>query len=112
MIKFLFALAALSASTCEVGPFPKPAPQPEPPEPAPYSADASPPLSPGSCAAACAHGEAMHCAWARPTPAGATCTEVCQNAETSGELSFGPDCAVHARACDDAYACAYAVPRQ
>lgn len=33
-----------------------------------------------TCATACAKGEKLGCAWATPTPLGATCEEFCENA--------------------------------
>lgn len=115
MIKFLLLSAALLASTCQVGPFPKPSPQPTPPDPwVDGAADAAPaptppPVPGGTCADACAHGAAMNCAWAKPTPKGATCTEVCQNTLGS-PISLQPDCVVRATDCPSAEACA-AIPQ-
>jgi hypothetical protein len=36
--------------------------------------------APATCATACAQGDALGCAWAAPTPMGATCQAVCDNA--------------------------------
>jgi hypothetical protein len=115
MIKSLFTLAALLASTCQVGPFPKPTPQPEPPDPWNDAAlDAgptpTPPPVPGaSCADACARLTALGCPGAKPTPRGASCVEVCQNTLGS-PVSLQTDCIARASDCPAANACA-AIPQ-
>jgi hypothetical protein len=124
MIKTIAIFAALALVACQschpvLGPFPPdPAPQPDP-APAPWDAapDAGPkpppapsPVPSGACAAACAHLAALGCPEAKPTPKGATCTDVCLNAEDSGVLSMQPDCVVRAVDCPAANACA-AIPK-
>lgn len=127
MIKSILLLSALLASTCQVGPFPKPSPQPEPPSPWPDdptpdgqadAAPAPPPPPPAAdagpmrpCEAACARYAFLKCKQAQPTPDGASCVDVCENVESSGVMSLGPDCVAHAARCEDADACAYAVKR-
>jgi hypothetical protein len=49
--------------------------QPSPTPPAAIDAPQIP-----SCATACAHGAALGCSWAQPTPLGGTCEQVCTNA--------------------------------
>ena len=36
-----------------------------------------------TCATACANGAGLGCTWAEPTPQGAACTVVCQNASAT-----------------------------
>ncbi len=110
MIKLLL-LSALFASTCEVGPFPKPAPQPDPPSPW-DSSDAAPPApeevdgaAPSACSRACAKLAALGCPEAKPTTGGASCIQVCANAESSGVVSLDPDCVSRAASCKAAVAC-------
>jgi hypothetical protein len=124
MIKSLFALVALALCACQschpvIGPFPPdpaPAPQPDPPSPWDAAPDAGPPAPPpapapaGACAAACSRLAALGCPEAKPTPNGATCTDVCLNAEDSGVLSMQTDCVVQASDCPAARACA-AIPQ-
>ncbi len=111
MIKALF-LAALLASTCEVGPFPKPAPQPEPPSPWDTPTDAAPAPEDVDAAAhtpcylACQKLEKLGCPEAKPTAAGATCTQVCTNTESSGVISMNPECVARSSSCPIARACA------
>lgn len=115
MVRSLFALCALFASTCQVGPFPpSPAPSPQPtpaPAPSPDPAPQPAPTPSSACAAACARFAALGCQEAKPTAAGASCVAVCQNAEDSGVISLGPDCVAHADSCASATACAFSVKR-
>lgn len=110
MIKALF-LAALLASTCEVGPFPKPAPQPEPPTPWDYPTDAAPApedldaSAHTPCYRACQQWAKLRCKEAEPTAAGATCAQVCTSAESSGVVSMHPECVAKQSSCDAARAC-------
>lgn len=104
--------AALLASTCEYGPFPKPPPQPEPPSPWDVGpGDAAPPdeetdaASHTPCYRACQRLKQLDCPEAKPTAAGATCTQVCQNAEDSGVVSLNPECVARAASCSIAKAC-------
>ena len=102
-------LVAFLASTCEVGPFPKPAPQPEPPSPWDSHTDAAPAPAPDDsslCAVACRKLAALGCPEAQPTASGATCTQVCENAESGPSgTSFGPQCVAQAESCQLARKC-------
>ncbi len=112
MIKSLFLACALLAQACAVGPSPKPTPQPEPPSPwdnpPPEARDAAPS---SGCAAACQRLASLGCQESQPTAKGASCVDVCQNAEDSGVISLGPDCIVHADSCASAKACSFAVKK-
>lgn len=110
MIRALL-ISALLASTCEVGPFPKPAPQPEPTSPWDTLADAAPPTDDTDaaahtpCYAACQQLAKLGCSEAKPTAAGATCTQVCMNAESSGIVSINSSCVAAASTCAKARSC-------
>ncbi len=112
MIKAIFFTAALLASTCEVGPFPHPPPQPEPPSPWDYPTDAAPAPEDVDAAAhtpcylACQKLAKLGCKEAEPTAAGATCTQVCTNVESTAGMSMAPDCVAHATSCPIARQCA------
>lgn len=67
IIALLLALAALGCQSCAHNP-------PTPPTPT----DGAVPS--GSCTTACANGAHLGCVWATPTPQGAPCTTVCENA--------------------------------
>jgi hypothetical protein len=41
----------------------------------------SPVPTTSTCATACARGSALSCIWATPTPMGASCEQVCSNAD-------------------------------
>lgn len=111
MIKTILLLSALLASTCEVGPFPHPPPQPEPPTPWDTPADAAPQppeevdaATHTPCYLACQQLAKLGCDEAKLTAGGATCTTVCQNAET-GPISMHPECVAKAASCPAARAC-------
>ncbi len=109
----LFALLALATAAigCEIGPFPKPPPQPEPPSPWDSPADAAPPpedldaAAHTPCYLACRQLTKLGCKEAEPTAAGATCTQVCANIESSGVVSMYPNCVAGAESCSIARAC-------
>jgi len=63
------------------------------------------PTPPGraDCAAVCAHGSELACAWARPTPNGVSCVQVCEDANTI--MPWAQDCMVTAGTCSEADAC-------
>jgi hypothetical protein len=111
MIKAILLSAFLVlVSSCELGPFPKPPPQPEPPSPwdTPV-ADAAPEEEVDAaahtpCYRACQQLTKLGCDEAKLTAGGATCTTVCQNAE-SGGLSMNPECVARASSCPAARAC-------
>lgn len=60
---------------------------------------------PSGCPAACERFESLGCPEAEPTPDGATCVDVCRNAETSGYLTVKPSCIASAESCDEAREC-------
>jgi hypothetical protein len=63
-----------------------------------------------ACARACGRLAALGCPEAEPTDAGATCVEVCRNAEASGVVTLEPDCVADAATCDDIDRCFAASP--
>lgn len=111
MIRTFMMLTALLASTCELGPFPKPPPSPEPPSPWDGPADAAPvpedldAAAHTPCYRACKKLEQLGCPEAKPTAAGATCTQVCVNTESSGVVTMGPECVAGAESCSIARNC-------
>lgn len=63
------------------------------------------PTRPPSCEDACARLDELDCPAAKPTPNGASCAEVCTNAEKSGLALWGLSCIVTAPSCIAADAC-------
>lgn len=63
------------------------------PKPTPIPNDGS------TCADVCQHGDALHCDWAKPTQHGATCLDVCFNANEGGPIRWDLTCRVHAPTC-------------
>jgi hypothetical protein len=55
-----------------------------------------------ACATACAHLEHLGCETAQPTPAGESCSAVCESTESSGWTSMHPECIPLATTCDAA----------
>jgi hypothetical protein len=110
MTRTALILSALLLSACELGPFPKPPPQPEPPSPWDAPGDAAPPdedvdaATHTPCYLACQRFAQLGCDEAKPTAAGATCTQVCTNAE-SGGMSMNPSCVARAESCSIARRC-------
>lgn len=76
-----------------------PTPPPVPPGPPDAGADHV-----YTCADVCARGEALHCTWAAPTLAGASCAQVCENAQ-SGPIAWDLKCKATAADCGAADAC-------
>lgn len=108
----LLALLSIVAIGCELGPFPKPPPQPEPPSPWDTPVDAAPPppedidgAARTPCYRACKKLEQLGCPEAKPTAAGATCLQVCQNIESSAVVTMDPECVAGAESCRIASAC-------
>ncbi len=66
-----------------------------------------PPVARPSCAEACAHARELECAIGDPTPAGATCEEVCLNVETAGleDVRWPIGCVLASSTCAEADAC-------
>jgi len=90
-MKSLLLAAALAASQCNPGP----APTPEPPRPVPGEP---------TCATACLNLALMTCPESLPTPAGASCETVCQNAVDNG-LRMPLTCYTAATSCAIAALC-------
>lgn len=89
-MKSLLLAATLAASQCNPAPTPPPEPKPQPSE--------------FTCQAACDQFRFLGCAEAEPTPAGATCADVCANAQASpAPLDLG--CIVLSRSCAQAREC-------
>jgi hypothetical protein len=72
-----------------------PTPKPDPPVPP----------APATCADVCQHMSALGCPSGLPTPRGIPCTTVCENVQTSGNMTWNLDCRAHALTCDAADAC-------
>lgn len=60
----------------------------------------TPPAGPYSCETACERGADLGCAYAAPTPAGASCGEVCRNVQSSGFLRWDLECRTLAPSCE------------
>jgi hypothetical protein len=73
-------MLALMLTACATGP-----------EPVPTTA---------TCETACERGAKLSCTWATPTPKGAPCTEVCQNA--SQVVPWDVACLATLASCDQA----------
>jgi hypothetical protein len=73
-----FAVAALLGA-CGTGPTPVP--------------------TTSTCATACARGAALSCIWSTPTPMGASCEQVCENA--SRIVPWNVACLTTAAACEE-----------
>jgi hypothetical protein len=90
-------LLALTLSGC-----PKPIPPPVDPTP---DADAGAIAQDAdaahyTCASVCQHGDKLGCAWSRPTPDGATCLDVCFNANRDdGPFRWDFACRTRAKSC-------------
>jgi hypothetical protein len=59
---------------------------------------------PATCAGWCAHAAALGCAAAKPTPLGASCASVCQNAQDVG-VRWNLRCRSSAKSCSAADEC-------
>lgn len=94
MNRTLAILAALALIGC-----PSPGPVP-PPGPETDAAGPNP-----TCVAYCAHVTELGCPQAKPTPKGATCTEVCENVQGSGYASLDLRCGFQAKSCAGVTAC-------
>lgn len=64
------------------------------PEPTPVtpSGAGGAPAYPGTCDGVCALGSALGCAWAQPTPKGATCSTVCANNQAQAFSAWDLNC--------------------
>jgi hypothetical protein len=97
-IRIVMALVCLSYTCCT----------PVPQEPSVPIQNHNGPLATGNsddCRDMCVNLRARHCPAGDPTPKGATCEAVCENAETSGYASENPRCQAKATSCDAADAC-------
>ena len=63
----------------------------------------SPKPSSPDCTAACAHGATLGCDWAKPTPNGVACVDVCQSANTI--LPWNLTCLDLSATCEQAAIC-------
>lgn len=54
---------------------------------------------PATCADMCERGTELGCQWAKPTPQGKTCLDVCRNVMESGVLTFDLECEARAANC-------------
>lgn len=65
------------------------------------------PLAPATCETACAHARELGCVVGTPTPAGATCEEVCRNVERIGheEARWPVKCVHESTTCEQADSC-------
>jgi hypothetical protein len=63
--------------------------------------------SPSECSAACKHLRELGCEEGKPTPAGASCEDVCNNVERSGTVTLHPACVIHIKHCNEIQSCAY-----
>ena len=72
--------------------------------PPPAPADASPPPFTATCASVCEHAALMDCTWAKPTPKGHSCEQVCLNAQNVGE-PWNLECLQKLTGCDSAFVC-------
>lgn len=81
--------AACAAPSCG----PPPAPAPLPP-------------SPATIAGACDRGRALHCAWAEPTAAGATCEQVIAESLATGIIALDLQCVASITTCQGEASCA------
>ena len=79
-----------SCNGCGTTPVPNP-----PPGPTPIT-DAAPPAR-DDCDLACNRGAVLGCAWAAPTALGATCADVCRNAQYV--LPWNTACIITASSC-------------
>ena len=59
--------------------------------------------APADCKSTCARGEALGCDWAKPSPRGATCAEVCESANTI--LPWNTECVNKSENCEQAAIC-------
>lgn len=90
-MKTALLLAAALATQCNLDP--KPAPPAPPPDP--FAA---------TCETACKNLMAMNCHDGNPTKEGASCVEVCQNAERNG-LPLPVACVTVSGSCEEAAQC-------
>lgn len=76
--------------------------------PRPVQPDAG---TPADCDAACKHLRALKCPEGEPTAKGASCEDVCNNAENSQTITLSPVCVVKIKTCDEVDSCTYGPTR-
>lgn len=59
------------------------------------------------CQLACDFWRANCCPEAQPTRYGVPCEENCQRSEDSTTFTFGPECVVRSRSCEESSSCAH-----
>lgn len=94
-MRVAIALFCMILASC--GPLPPldPPPTPDPPSP----------VENADCGAVCERAAELGCEWAKPTPEGTPCEEVCQNIQQSGIVQWDLGCRAGARSCEEADAC-------
>src|SRR6185437_1176232 len=55
--------------------------------------------TPATCLDLCRRGQALGCAWANPTPAGANCVDVCVNNQNARIAPWDLNCRARATSC-------------
>lgn len=80
------------------------------PPPANTEGPLPPPVPARGCAAACEHLQQLGCPMGAPTRMGATCEQVCSNAEVNG-IDWHTGCLATAPSCSVAGACYRHSPR-
>lgn len=80
---------------CSASPPPHPSPEPPAPE---------------ACVVACERLQELGCPEGDPTPAGASCVEVCRATETSGLVTLRPACVARIQSCEAIEGCVYEIP--
>lgn len=63
--------------------------------------------TPADCSAACDRLRELKCPEGEPTPGGASCEDVCNNAEQSETITLMPSCVMKIGACDGVHDCTY-----
>jgi len=98
--RILLALVSLAAMVAIVGGCPKPTPTPvvNPRD----ASDAAPAWNggPATCLDYCRRGAVLGCPWAQPTPAGATCVDVCANYQKVSPAPWDLTCRTQSTVCD------------
>jgi hypothetical protein len=71
----------------------------------PRPAPPGPPPGRATCYTMCARAAELDCEFAKPTPNGAACVQVCDNTVESGLIRWNLDCRAGALSCDAMEAC-------
>ena len=96
-MKAIVLLLALASCRCVYNPAPGPSPS------------TTSTTGAATCTTACARLSELGCEASKPTAKGATCAEVCENAERNGLVRWGVDCVVSAASCEVADECGGAI---